>query len=159
MSKIRYSRLHQEINPSIGLPKSRDGTFPVADWFWIGWAPARVIGAASLALATNWPGEASGNQSARPVPEPVLCARPEIADPALAQLGGGIGDSSPSIDDVVDEQYRSPCKTGRYIAEKLHHTAALFGKTYGGMKRSSAAAEPVCAVDRLSIGSAPLQRW
>jgi hypothetical protein len=47
------------------------------------------------------------------------CARPEIADPAFAQLGGGIGDSSPSIDDVVDEQYRSPCKTGRDIAEKL----------------------------------------
>ena len=46
----------------MGLPKSRDGTFPVADWFWIGWAPARVIGAASLALATNWPGEARGNQ-------------------------------------------------------------------------------------------------
>src|SRR5207249_3985878 len=38
------------------------------------------------------------------------CARPEIADPALAQLGGGIGDRSPGIHDVVDEQYRSPCK-------------------------------------------------
>jgi hypothetical protein len=24
----------------MGLPKSRDGTFPVADWFWIGWTPA-----------------------------------------------------------------------------------------------------------------------
>jgi hypothetical protein len=94
----------------------------------------------------------------------VLCARPEIADPALAQLGGGIGDSSPSIDDVVDEQYRSPCKTGRDIAEKLHHTAALFGKTYGGMKRSSAAAEPVArsigsrsALPHCSDGSSPIR--
>lgn len=72
MSKIRYSRLHQEINPSIGLPKSRDGTFPVADWFWIGWAPARVIGAASLALATNWPGEARGKPTP-PGQYPSLC--------------------------------------------------------------------------------------
>src|SRR6516164_7206768 len=53
--------------------------------------------------------------------------RPEIADPAPAQLGGGTGDSSASIDDVVDEQYRPPSQTGRDLAEKLHNTAALFG--------------------------------
>lgn len=46
------------------------------------------------------------------------CARPEIADPAPAQLGGGTGARSPGIHDVVDEQYRSPRKTGRDIAEK-----------------------------------------
>jgi hypothetical protein len=57
---------------------------------------------------------------------------PEIADPALAQLGDGTGDRPAGIDDVVDEQYRPPGKIGLDIAEKLHRTAALFGKTIAG---------------------------
>src|SRR6516164_9597670 len=50
-------------------------------------------------------------------------ARPEFTDPALAQSGGCIGDRPAGIDDVVDQQYRSPVKAGRDIAEKLNRTA------------------------------------
>jgi len=56
-------------------------------------------------------------------------ARPEITDPALAQSGGRVGDRQAGIDDVVDQQYRPSAKAGRDVADELHRTAALFGKT------------------------------
>ena len=35
---------------------------------------------------------------------------PEIANPALAQLGSGIGDRPAGIDDIIDQQYLAPGK-------------------------------------------------
>src|SRR6202022_2497775 len=55
-------------------------------------------------------------------------AGPEVADPALPQQGGGTGDGSAGIDNVVDEQHPPSRKVGRDVAEELHFAAAYFGK-------------------------------
>ena len=59
---------------------------------------------------------------------------PEVPDPALAQLRGGVGDRPAGIDNVVDEQYRAPGEAGRDLTEKPDRAAALF--------RGAVAAQP-----------------
>src|SRR5215813_258387 len=56
-------------------------------------------------------------------------ACPEVADPVLAQAGGGKSDRPAGIDDVIDQQYRPPGKPGRHLTKKPHGTAALLGRT------------------------------
>jgi len=74
--------------------------------------------------------------------------RPEIADAVLAQLGSGIGDRPPGIDDVVDEQYRPAGKAGRDIVDQLHHAAAFFGWAVAGEPHKLDLGMGACTVER-----------